>query len=208
MADAIADLGFVHIESVAAMLEKQKGKKAQHYGFMYGSALLAKAIAELGMDHIESAVTAIEERNEAREKAATLSEMFKQTKWTLQRIDVVMTERDEALAKCADLQRATEQLTYERNEARYEKNEALTMRDDLQRKLKLSMTDGLQKHKAIVKLTGELNFAEAQSPDCLNCGSSKHVWYFNNGESAYCSECSPTLYQMQERGGYSPTQKS
>ncbi len=207
LAEAIADLGYVHIESVAAMLEeREKQKEARRYYIILeshpdepdtripcdkcghtefkklvdGSLYCNKCAAPAPKSPEPKPLlkTAIADRNYARrERDLNASRLDQVKKWC-----------DEALRKCTKLRK-------ERNEARYEKNEALTMRDDLQRKLKLSRMDALQKHKALVKLGDEHDAlieerdAALEERRCLNCGSSDYVWYFNNGESAYCSEC-------------------
>ena len=61
-----------------------------------------------------------------------------------------------------------------------------------------------KKRKALEKehdeLLNMLDKCAEQKRTCLNCKSIDHFWYFNNGESAYCSECAPgPLFDVKNR---------
>ena len=126
LAEAIADLGFVHIESVAAMLEERKKQK----------------------DDQDRATPA--------------------DPWILQK------QLTDCKQQVASLRRSLRIKADRTKDAREAENDAITLLEKV-----------MAERDALI----EKRDAALEERRCLNCGSSDYVWYFNNGESAYCSEC-------------------
>jgi hypothetical protein len=108
-------------------------------------------------------------------------------------------ERDEAQAEAQTALEAVEKVTAQRNRiisdgSRRHEQDATRIRvlreckDKIAGEHDKSRANCTSLRETVAGLLNELD-ARPSKLSCLSCGSTDYVWYFNNGEVAYCSDC-------------------
>ncbi len=219
LAEAIADLGYVHIESVAAMLEERKKQKddqdratpadpwilqkqltdcKQQVASLRRSLRIKADRTKDAREAENDAITLLEkvmaERDQAqreRDTHAGLRATEKEERKVLEEShDQCLDMLDEALAERDANATLLDQARKDRDEAIADRNYARRECDMTENRRHQVMEARDEALRRCTKLRKERNDAvKASDRSCLSCGSSDYVWYFNNGESAYCSEC-------------------